>query len=537
MKKYKYLFFLILFCIFGCLSVKRYSREEIEKEKIELKQKLVANSLLNIYILDFKNASKNEEINYLSNAISELLLQYLYIMEQEEAYIPYKVSYMDLTPYIKKDTYFYKYVTNINSMLTQFSTNIMEDIREEDIFVTNKLVKNRKTILEVKTNKNIITNIITNVVVSNVISTNLPMLTEENFYKMIKEEFKELEKEISHFKISLSRNFQEKKTDFYSIVTGEYRISKESKLSGPKTIEIEIVCSNFLSLTNVVSYKLVSREDIINEKIMDFIKEYRKLILNKPVCDIIVTSYPEDVDIYLDGIFMGKTPLYYPSIKSGRHRITFSKQGYKRVSLEYNLIPDITNNIYKDLDINKTGGIVKIDSKIENSRVFINSQYEGKTPLVVSNLQLFEKYRVVVYPPQTNLAPFYYNFTLKDVNDNIEINANFSTQLGNTELFKKTMWGVSFLSWGLVVTFIGLDVYSHYLAEYYKDEYYSYGGNKDKYNFLYYDSMSKVYYNYFLFSTVLSLGTTALALHSEDIYLGIYTLDRNNIVAQINFKF
>ncbi|MEJ5284117.1 MAG: PEGA domain-containing protein [Brevinematia bacterium] len=528
--------FILLIFLSSCININRFSKEEIDKERTEIKSKITKQEILYIQIERFKNDSQVKEIDYLSNAIVDLLIQYLSFFENESAFLPLKISYTNIGKEISKNSYFYKYITNINTQLTQFSTNISQSITNIEIIETNTVKQRNRTLVEYKRITNIITNEITNLSASNIIETNLPFLTEENFYLMVSNEFPEIENEIKNLRIVISTNAITNEK-YISTIKGSYKISKESKASGPKIIEIEIDTINFLTTTNTNSYKITSREDVLNENIIQFIKPYRKFILNKPTGDITINSQPEDVDIYINGIFLGKTPLYFPAIESKTHKITFSKEGYKRTTLKYNLKENITNVIFYNLEETKTGGIIKINSTSSNARVFINSNYKGKTPLVVSNLNLFDTHRVVVYPEETNLEPFYYNFTLTKPDENIDITASFKTYTGNTEMFKKTMWGLAFTSWGLTLAFVGLDIYSHYLSEYHKDQYYSYKKTEDNYYFQYYAYMSQIYYNYFLFSTVLSMGMTALALNSEDIYLGIYSSDNKTFVATLNLRF
>ncbi|MCX7821423.1 MAG: PEGA domain-containing protein [Brevinematales bacterium] len=529
-------FFILFFFFSACINVSKFSKEDIEQEKNIIKSKIAKEEILYIQVKEFKNESQVKEIDYLSNAIPDLIIQYLFLFENENAYLPLKIKYTNIASDISKNSYFFKYLTNIVTTITQFSTNISREISNIELIETNILKQKNKNILEFKTITNILTNEVTNIKISNIMETNLPILTEKNFYLMISNEFPELENEITALKIVLSKT-EITNSIYSSIITGKYKISKDSKASGPKMLEIEINTTNFLTSTNVTSYKITSREDTLNENIILFIKPYRKFILNKPTGDLIINSSPEEVDVYINGIFLGKTPLYFPSIESKAHKITFSKEGYKRTTMKYIIQENKTNLIFYDLEENKTGGKIKIDSTISNSRVFINSIYKGKTPLTVSNLTLFDTHRVVVYPPDTNLSPFYYNFILNKADEDIEINASFKTQIGNTETFKKTMWGLSFFSWGLTLTFVGLDVYNHYLSEYHKDQYYSYKKTEDNYYYQYYDYMSKIFYNYFLFSTMFSMGMTALALNSEDIYIGIYQLDNKTLLATVNLRF
>ncbi|MGC8764412.1 MAG: PEGA domain-containing protein [Brevinematia bacterium] len=548
---FKWLTFIFILLFFSCLE--RFSKEEIEKQKKDLKLKIASTLPENvtIFIFSFENKSKNEEIDYLSVAIPDLIEQYTGTLEYEHAYLPVDYNNIkmpsDLLKLINnKNSYFYSYVTNFDTTITQFVTNVFFKITNIEAIQTNIVTTGKKkTKIELVYLTNTITNYFTNYTISNIIKTNLTVLETKSFFLMLSNEIPEFISEACYFPVKLENKSKEEgltnlsfltNYKFYITLSGSYKIFKDTK-SGPRSVEIEIISSNFLLSTNVFNYTIRAREDLIHEEMTAFIKTFRRKLLNKPCGDLIVRSEPDDVSIYLDGVFIGRTPLYFPSVLVGSHRITFSKQGYKQVILNVKILEELTNVVFQNLKENVVGGVVKFNSVHPASRVFIDSQYIGKTPLVVSNLTLFEKHRVSIYSTNTNLAPFYHSFVLNRPDDNLMINASFKNELGSPLPLRQTLWNASFFCWGTTIYMLGMNIYSHYLSEYYKDEYVSYGKNDSKILYEYYEDRKKVYFNFFLLSSVISMGMTAVALNSEDIYFGIMIGNERNIFASLNFRY
>jgi len=550
----RFLFIIFLFFYTGCIQ--RFSKEEILMQKETLKSKILekVNKSVNIYILPFENNSKDKEIDYLSTAIQNSLYEFLYFLEYENAYIPFEVNSTPLTKdiediVIKKDSYFYKYATNFNTRLTQYSISYSNYVTTEIITTSNKIEtqKGKKKIVQWKQENitNYITNTITNYSVSNIVNTNIATLPKENFLYILSNEIPDLTNEASYLKINVSNiesssNLTLLSNIIYYTIGGSYKV-EEKKKTGTKIINIEIILSNFVLSTsssnlNIKKFNISAREDSIQENLWGFIKEVRKMVLNKPVGDIIVTSNPEDVSVYVDGIFIGKTPLYFPSIVAKKHRFTFSKQEYHNLVVEGEIKPNITNYIFKDLKKKSVGGILKITSNPSNSKVFLESQYVGNTPLVISNLPLQMQQRIIIHPRETNFVPSYYTIILNNTNEIVEIDSRLNKTLGYPEYVKKLMWGLDFLSWGITTSILGLSIYSHYLGEYFKDRYFSLQKEYDRINYSYYENMSKTYLNFFVISGVISTGLTAFALQTEEINLG-FNIERNLFFASISLKY
>ncbi len=113
----------------GCLE--RFSKEEIEKQKNELKGKIakMLPEKIDIFIFSFENTSKNEEIEYLKKAIPDLINQNLSTLEYENAYVPISYKDIKMPPDIiklinNKNSYFFNYITNMKQTITQYTTNI-----------------------------------------------------------------------------------------------------------------------------------------------------------------------------------------------------------------------------------------------------------------------------------------------------------------------------------------------------------------------------------------------------------------------------
>ncbi len=55
-----------------------------------------------------------------------------------------------------------------------------------------------------------------------------------------------------------------------------------------------------------------------------------------------VESEPNQTEIYIDGLFIGKTPLLITNLSIGNHKLTLKKAKYKDFNQEVNIIPGQT---------------------------------------------------------------------------------------------------------------------------------------------------------------------------------------------------
>jgi len=94
---------------------------------------------------------------------------------------------------------------------------------------------------------------------------------------------------------------------------------------------------------------------------------------------ISVDSNVYGADVYVDGAYIGKTPIADYPITSGSHTISVEKEGYESYTEYVNVNSGETYNIYATLT--KSYGYLNVYSNPTDADVYVDGYYEGKTPL------------------------------------------------------------------------------------------------------------------------------------------------------------
>ncbi|OHD55035.1 MAG: hypothetical protein A2Y33_14600 [Spirochaetes bacterium GWF1_51_8] len=326
-----------------------------------------------------------------------------------------------------------------------------------------------------------------------------------------------------------------KKNTMY--ITGSYKIQSQGK--GPTVIELKMKLIKVTGVTNEEIHTLVCREDELSDKIIDFLKPIRQMIMNRPTGDVILSTSPELANVYLDGSYIGKSPLYYPSVPGGTHQFAFIKDGYNMKNIQAVIMTNITNLIKTPISKLAEGGMVFIGSVPTNCMVFIDSLYVGNTPVQVSNLALGVEHRVKVQTITSNgLVPFYTVFTLKHPEEEITITAWMKDyEEVSPKSAQKAAWFAAYAGWGVTLGIVGASIYTHYQSEYYKDLYYA--NNVTTYLDIAneYESVNKTTYTLIIISGIISAGLTGNALYQEHVYLGFDKLSPDEVNAIISIQY
>lgn len=545
------LFFIFFIVSFYSCTLGSVKEEELRQH--ENIKKAILNSFRNevkVYIYPFKNNTKTEDLNYLTNALQDLMINYLKTLETETMYVPFDKVNITVTPEIDAcfqiiNTIFTNYITNIEVSITQYQEQIFTN---ETISITTntnivetgdkKKKPLRQILLSFSTNTNLL--VVTNKMISNIIQTNTNLITKEKFVELFKKEFIDLTNEICNLPISIQKGSPDTESNasqpfYYFNVYGSFDLL--SRKVGPNELKVNVTLEEYSYRTNKSSLSIASREDLLSEKLLSFLKTTRNFILNKPTGDIIIHTEPEDANVYYDGTFIGKSPLYYPAIPAGKHQFSFLKQGFQHTVVQADITKDKTNVITKSIEKMRIGGIVHINSSPTNANVFMDSYYIGNTPIVLSNLTMETYHRVKIQPQETNRNPFYHSFVIKSTNQEYYINASFSEYEGSPTWLRKTLWYSVYASWGITLGYVGVNIYAHYMKEHYLDLYYSttnldYADKASYYADLYENSNT-----WGLISALASLGLTAIALYNEEVYLGLRWNGPSSISTYIAFQF
>ncbi|HEX7004184.1 MAG TPA: PEGA domain-containing protein [Trueperaceae bacterium] len=92
-----------------------------------------------------------------------------------------------------------------------------------------------------------------------------------------------------------------------------------------------------------------------------------------------VRSSPSDAAVYVDGQFVGYTPVSYGT-RPGRHDVRVERQGYETFSQSVNLRPGSTTTVDATLQPVRRTGQVSFDSNPRRAEVYVDGRYVGTTP-------------------------------------------------------------------------------------------------------------------------------------------------------------
>jgi hypothetical protein len=572
-------------------------REETERQRTNL-SRAILDSFTNHYtinIFPFKNLTGDPDLDYLTNAIPDMLESHLKPIESETCFIPFDMLSFDMNSNIESlvevsNTIFTNYLIHLPAMYTQYNEQITTDglltvvVTNTNNTNTNAYTNQGQLNLPAGTlppliSTNTYTNIITNRTISNIIQTNLAKLVMDNYIYLIFNEYTNITDTICYMPIDINRtnDIQIKipvsnqsqsnilslsKTvitntnlsntniavtnlsnavvsniipNYYSIIRGNYKLFE--KRVGPNVLMINIAVTNVINNTNTIFLSNTAREDKLPERVFDFIKPLRKAYLNRETGDILIDTQPEETSIYYDSTFIGKSPLYYPAIPSGRHLFSILEEGYPRVTLQADIVADKTNIILKSIEHLTTGGTVQINSQPANALVFLDSTYVGNTPLTLTNLIIDKVHRISIETKETNYYPFYNTFTLHSTNQIYQIDAHLLGSQGTPDWQKRLLWWGVYAGWGVTLWFVGLNIYADYEKQINLDLYYN--NNNNTFALMQADNYSSLYQTTTTWGVISALGTlglTAFALLNEEVYLGLES-NPSTTYACVSFRF
>ena len=139
-----------------------------------------------------------------------------------------------------------------------------------------------------------------------------------------------------------------------------------------------------------------------------------------PFGGLYINSLPTGADVWIDGSYIGRTPLLIEGLRAGKHSVTITKAGWKVEEIDQNVASGIISPATVQLDPIKPSnedGILVLEGLPESAAIFFDDgpaqslapQYlisAGTHHLVVRATRLrFERY-VLVFPNQTTHVLF-----------------------------------------------------------------------------------------------------------------------------------
>ncbi len=276
------------------------------------------------------------------------------------------------------------------------------------------------------------------------------------------------------------------------------------------------------------------KEQDIPVAMMDWLKYFHAIIVNRPYTVLRVDTNPPDTLIYLNGVYIGSTPLVYPTAPLGEQRILFLKDGFSREEIFVDVLPNQTNSISYTLQSLNNTGVIRVTSSMPDAEVYVNSLYKGQTPVIISNLTLNEKYRIEVLNPASNLSSnrnsVYKSVTLTEDKSSVDIDARFkSFETAYRTPAQKGLLAAAYVSWFTTIALLGGSVYTQYRYNEALDmisQYDSADTDDQQYNKYvddrdYYSSATQVTLYSAIAAAVVSTGITGWYLHSKGVFLGM----------------
>lgn len=114
-----------------------------------------------------------------------------------------------------------------------------------------------------------------------------------------------------------------------------------------------------------------------------------KVIIGSPQSrtgNLYISTIPGGADIYLDGVYWGKTPGFVQSIPPGRHHILITKEGYTSYERDIS-VKAYGITVLAGIRLNGTSGSVFIYSIPSNADVFLDQEFMGTTPLTLTSIE------------------------------------------------------------------------------------------------------------------------------------------------------
>lgn len=538
--KYKSVFFvLILFFI----SLLFYSCAEVVSEDLlsyyeEIEAEIILSfpTELTVCVYSFSNTSTNSDLDYLEHSIPSLLASYLKPMENETGTVDFYefefemsedlVSLLmatneDYTNFVEE---FSNYLVYVDGIATNYEYDIITNSNyTATIYSTNGGTNTYEEVYDISSNAT----------ATNYSLTNYATLKNESLVTIITNDFPDLTNDLTTLPLGIS-NFYTNAFEVSNLSKLTYSIYGDFQVSGgvkgPADITLNLYLLSYISegMTNILTNTATCKEYEFDDVLYDMLGPIRKEILNTEAGGMQFESDPSGVAVYLDGVFIGKTPLYYPEVPEGEHYVLFLLDDYFDLYLTGEVVADMTNVLSAELQKIPGGGILEVTSEESNEWVFVDSVFKGKAPLSVSNLTLSESHRVQVRSSDTNLKPLYAEISFTEAGEVITLSPEFLDYEGYTEEERKRAVNWMLASWGATVGTIGYNLYVSSKYAFYVDA-------RDALTNQSYDSQVNNFYTRKQTGVYLGVGTavistylTANVLRKSEVYLGFQTFHQES---------
>ena len=116
-------------------------------------------------------------------------------------------------------------------------------------------------------------------------------------------------------------------------------------------------------------------------------EKIRSKIIGSQWGHIELATKPDKASVYLDGHYMGKTPLLIKYMPLSEFSLNIKKKGYKQVHEEIKIEKEKSLFIQRELEKQEFLGKVEVISNPPGAFVYLDTEYKGKTPLLIDNIE------------------------------------------------------------------------------------------------------------------------------------------------------
>jgi hypothetical protein len=101
---------------------------------------------------------------------------------------------------------------------------------------------------------------------------------------------------------------------------------------------------------------------------------------------IVVKSTPTGANVYLDGVYNGRTQQYIDGVSPGQHQIRVEKPGYQPWVSTVRVTSNVRTDVQADLVAQPTFGTVSVTCSPSGAHIYLDGTYMGAAPKVLSGI-------------------------------------------------------------------------------------------------------------------------------------------------------
>ncbi|MCE9501543.1 MAG: PEGA domain-containing protein, partial [Leptospira sp.] len=216
-----------------------------------------------------------------------------------------------------------------------------------------------------------------------------------------------------------------RKNKCYYVVTGEFNSPGDDRLA----IKSEIT---FLRDGKNV---FISTETSIKrgyQEMGDFVRKIKRSLMKRdPAVVKIDTGEEKDALVFIDGVYIGKSPIDKAEIPDGKHEFYVTKDGFQTEKKTFETFPDRKNDIKFNLSKKEKKGKISVVSEPSGAEVYHGLTYLGDTPL-----------RDIAVPTGSNRIRiskegYIDHYQGVEITESETANINLKLRVGDTETFYK----------------------------------------------------------------------------------------------------